>query len=161
MLVCTAESHRKPSGQSIAGLIRRWIPGIAVPSPSVYPTTVGFRTHPVCEQASSLAVQHPVPRAELFQRRATRCDGESNEGNLFGKVSAVEQSAKVIVEEVIVQPVRLAGAVTDTAGSDLNGYCARATFPCCCRREIRRESELYVAHRPDRGRSDPDLAQSQ
>jgi hypothetical protein len=161
VLVCTAESHRKPSGQSIAGLIRRWIPGVAVPLPSVYPTTAVFRTHPACEQAKSLTDQHPVPRAELFQRRATRCDGESNVENLFGKVSAVEESAKVIVEEVIVQPVRMAAAVIDTAGSNLSGYCARATFPCWCRRETRRESELYVAHRPDRGRSDPDSAQTQ
>ena len=100
MLVCTAESHRKPSGQSVAGLIRRWIPGLAVPLSSVYSTAV-FRTQPVCEQVRSLTEKHAVLRAELIQGRAARCDGESNVESLFGKVSAVEESAEVIVQPKI------------------------------------------------------------
>jgi hypothetical protein len=148
VLVCTAESHKKPSGQSIAGLIRRWIPGLAVPLSSVCSTAV-FRTQPVCELARSFTEKPPVLRAEPIQGRAARCDGESNVESLLGKVNSVKESA-----EVTAQPKRMAAAVTDTVGSDLSGYCARATFPCCCRREIRRESELYVAHQPDRKRSD-------
>jgi len=155
VLVCTAESHRKPSGQSVAGLIRRWIPGLAVPFSSVCSTAV-FRTQPVCERVKSLTEKPSVLRAELIQGRAARCDGESNVESLLGEVNTVEEAA-----EVTAQPQKMAAAVTDTVGSDLSGYCARATFPCCCRREIRRGSELYVAHQPDRGRSDLDPVQMQ
>ena len=149
MLVCTTESHRKPSGQSIVSAVRKWIPSLSVPGLAARLSANSWM-RPACERAMSTTEKPSARGAELIPRQGTRSNKETGLEDPLEECKTAERT-----REVTVQPEKAAVAVTDTGGSGFSGYRARATFPCCCRTKARHGDSLHVAHQPASRRPDP------